>query len=91
MMKAHRSEEEDPRNFFLLEELDILSDSHLGPTKKRDSEKVFRRILASDENVYHAQSEWKINGRFVLVDRDMVEFDQDVAVGIFIVLVLIKK
>lgn len=38
------------------------------------------RILASDENVYQSQSEWKTNGRFVLVDRDMVQLDQDLPV-----------
>ena len=42
------------------------------------------RILASDENVYHSQSEWKTNGRFVLVDRDMVQLDQDVPVSWYI-------
>ena len=79
-MKAHRSDQEDPRNFFLLEELDVQSDAHLSAGKKRDSERVLRRILAADESVYQAQGDWKTNGRFVLVDRDMVEFDQDMAV-----------
>jgi hypothetical protein len=78
MRKAHRSGEEDPRNFFLLEELDVQTDT-LSAGKKRDSS-VFRRILSADESVYQAQNEWKTNGRFVLVDRDMVEFDQDLPV-----------
>ncbi|XP_052770885.1 1-phosphatidylinositol 4,5-bisphosphate phosphodiesterase epsilon-1-like [Mya arenaria] len=78
MRKAHRSGEEDPRNFFLLEELDIQSESS-SSGKKRDSEKVLRRILSADESVYQSQNEWKTAGRFVLVDRDMVEFDQDLA------------
>lgn len=80
MRKAHRSGEEDPRNFFLLEELDAQSDSQ-SSGKKRDSERVFRRILSADESVYQAQNEWKTNGRFVLVDRDMVELDQDLPVS----------
>lgn len=80
MRKAHRSGEEDPRNFFLLEELDVQTDT-LSSGKKRDSS-VFRRILSADESVYQAQNEWKTNGRFVLVDRDIVEFDQDLPVGL---------
>ncbi|KAK3593089.1 hypothetical protein CHS0354_038127 [Potamilus streckersoni] len=79
MMKAHRSDKEDPRNFFLVEELDFGLDSQLSGAKgKRDSvERIYRRILAADENVYQAQVEWKTTGRFVLVNRDMVDFDQD--------------
>ncbi|XP_053407871.1 uncharacterized protein LOC123546334 isoform X3 [Mercenaria mercenaria] len=77
MRKAHRSGEEDPRNFFLLEELDVQTDSVSSGKKRESGERVFRRILSADESVYQAQNEWKTNGRFVLVDRDMVEFDQD--------------
>ena len=43
MMKAHRSEEVDPRNFLLLEELDLSGETYTSTSKKRDSEKMFRR------------------------------------------------
>ena len=42
-MKAHRSEEIDPRNFLLLEELDLSGETYTSASKKRDSEKLFRR------------------------------------------------
>ena len=80
MRKAHRSGDEDPRNFFLLEELDVQPESQ-SSGKKRDNEKVLRRILSADESVCTSQNEWKTTGRFVLVERDMVEFDQDVPVS----------
>lgn len=79
MRKAHRSGEEDPRNFFLLEELDVQSESQTSG-KKKDCEKVLRRLLSADESVYQSQNEWKTTGRFVLVERDMVEFDKDIPV-----------
>ena len=46
-MKAHRSEEVDPRNFLLLEELDLSGESYSSVSKKRDSEKLFRRLALS--------------------------------------------
>ncbi|KAH3786899.1 hypothetical protein DPMN_165014, partial [Dreissena polymorpha] len=79
MRKAHRSGEEDPRNFFLLEELDVQSESQASG-KKKDTEKVLRRLLSADESVYQSQNEWKTTGRFVLVERDMVEFEKDIPV-----------
>lgn len=44
-MKAHRSEEVDPRNFLLLEELDLTGETYTTASKKRDSEKLFRRLM----------------------------------------------
>jgi len=82
MRKAHRSGEEDPRNFFLLEELDVQPETSTSGKKRADGgEKVLRRILSADESVYQSQNEWKTAGHFVLVERDMVDFDQDITVS----------
>ncbi|XP_062591377.1 uncharacterized protein LOC134252848 isoform X1 [Saccostrea cucullata] len=76
MMKAHRSDLEDLRNFVLVEELEVSgADSQLG--RRHSSESVERRILMDDENVYLAQSEWKTNGKFVIMDRHQAEMEEN--------------
>lgn len=76
MMKAHRSDLDDLRNFVLVEELEVSgADSQLG--RRHSSESVERRILSDDENVYLAQSEWKTNGKFVIMDRHQAETEEN--------------
>jgi hypothetical protein len=60
----------------LVEELDVQcqdGDHTPGGTstnRRHGSDKVEMRVLADDENVHEAQSEWKTTGRFVLMSRD---------------------
>ncbi|XP_041369675.1 1-phosphatidylinositol 4,5-bisphosphate phosphodiesterase epsilon-1-like [Gigantopelta aegis] len=72
MMKARRANTQDPRGFVLVEELDSqnIPDSQSAPSKHKSSERCKMRILADDENVYQAQTEWKMSCRFVLASRD---------------------
>lgn len=80
MMKAHRSDLDDLRNFVLVEELEVSgADSQLG--RRHSSESVERRILSDDENVYLAQSEWKTNGKFVIMDRHQAETEENPVCG----------
>lgn len=80
MMKAHRSDLEDLRNFVLVEELEVSgADSQLG--RRHSSESIERRILSDDENVYLAQSEWKTNGKFVIMDRHQAETEENPVCG----------
>jgi hypothetical protein len=80
MMKAHRSDLDDLRNFVLVEELEVSNvDSQLG--RRHSSESVDRRILTDDENVYLAQSEWKTNGKFVIMDRHQAEMEENPVSG----------
>lgn len=79
-MKAHRSDLDDLRNFVLVEELEVSgADSQLG--RRHSSESVERRILSDDENVYLAQSEWKTNGKFVIMDRHQAETEENPVCG----------
>lgn len=79
-MKAHRSDLDDLRNFVLVEELEVSgADSQLG--RRHSSESVERRILTDDENVYLAQSEWKTNGKFVIMDRHQAETEENPVCG----------
>lgn len=84
-MKAHRSDLDDLRNFVLVEELEVSgADSQLG--RRHSSESVERRILSDDENVYLAQSEWKTNGKFVIMDRHQAETEENPVRGSELVL-----
>lgn len=79
MKKAHRAGE-DPRNFVLVEELDVQGQGEPpsgGVTRRHGSDKVEMRVLADDENVHEAQSEWKTTGRFVLVPRDNILVEEE--------------
>lgn len=72
MMKAHRADTEDLRRFVLMEELEV-SGAETHGAKRLGGENVEKRILLDDENVYLAQSEWKTNGRFIIVNRNEEE------------------
>ena len=77
-MKAHKSDTEDLRNFVLVEELEFSSlESQSTHGRRQSSENIERRILADDENVYLAQSEWKTNGKFVIMDRQQAELEEN--------------
>lgn len=77
-MKAHRADTEDLRRFVLMEELEV-SGAETHGAKRLGGENVEKRILLDDENVYLAQSEWKTNGRFIIVNRN----EEDNLVSIF--------
>ncbi|XP_071091113.1 1-phosphatidylinositol 4,5-bisphosphate phosphodiesterase epsilon-1-like [Haliotis cracherodii] len=72
MMKSRRANTDDPRNFVLVEELEIQSanESQSGTSRRKGSERCESRVLADDENVHQVQTEWKTNGRFMLVSRE---------------------
>ncbi|KAK6186335.1 hypothetical protein SNE40_008388 [Patella caerulea] len=70
MMKAHRTNTQDPRGYVLVEETEVIGESHSIPGQPRTSDRCESRIVADDENVYHAQNEWKMKGRFVLMERE---------------------
>ena len=84
MKKAHRSGE-DPRNFVLVEELDLQGregdSTTVGSTviRRHGSDKVEMRMLADEENVHEAQCEWKSTGRFVLMPRENVVTEEEVS------------
>ncbi|ESO98394.1 hypothetical protein LOTGIDRAFT_114718, partial [Lottia gigantea] len=70
VMKAHRTNTLDPRDYVLVEEIEIVNDPHTTPGQARTSDRCDSRVLADDENVYHVQNEWKTNGRFVLMEKE---------------------
>lgn len=80
MVKARRAE--DPRQFVLLEELESTQplSSQSGTGRRRGSDKQERRILTDEENVFQAQSEWKTNGKFMLIDKESMEVELDASV-----------
>ena len=84
MKKAHRSGE-DPRNFVLVEELDLQGregdHTPVGSSvmRRHGSDKVEMRVLLDEENVHDAQCEWKTTGRFVLMPRDNVMIEEEVS------------
>lgn len=81
-MKAHRMDLDDPRGFVLIEELDMSCDNQSANAKRRGSERCERRVLSLDDNVYHAQNEWKTNGKFVLISKDLVDGEMIMQVGL---------
>ncbi|CAJ0572763.1 unnamed protein product, partial [Mesorhabditis spiculigera] len=64
-MKSRRLEL-DENEFVLVEET---GDEPCPTTTKNYPGKVNSRVLAADENVWHAQSRWKSFGRFILENR----------------------
>jgi hypothetical protein len=68
MMKSRRVEEhQDLRHYVLLEELH--QTLNFDP-KNKHVNKVEKRILADDENVYEAQKAWRNNaGKLLLLSR----------------------
>lgn len=84
-MKAHRPDALNPRNFVLVEELDFNYSSDGRSTRRQSTDKYESRVLAENESVYLAQSEWKTNGRFVLMARDLVETEETMVQHCFIV------
>lgn len=81
MMKVYRLDLDDLRNFVLVEELEVFgADFQFG--RRYSSESVERRIFSDDENVYLVQSEWKINGKFVIMDRYQAETEENFVCGL---------
>ena len=80
MKKAHRANTEDPRDFVLMEEFNCQQDSlQASSSKKTGSERTeTSRVLADDENVYAAQTDWKMTGRFVLLSRAELASEEEV-------------
>ncbi|XP_021351592.1 uncharacterized protein LOC110449213 [Mizuhopecten yessoensis] len=78
MMKAHRTDTDNLRKLLLVEELEMTGTESLGVhTRRHSGEHLERRILAPDENVYHAQSEWITNGKFVIMDQAEYESSEN--------------
>ena len=93
-MKARRANTQDPRDFVLVEELDSqnIPDSQSAPSKHKAGERTKMRILADDENVYQAQTEWKMSYRFVLASRDQAAIElSDVSNFIHKILLLSQR
>lgn len=69
MMKSRRPDEpQDPRHYVLLEELYLTV--NFDPKRKHNANKLEKRILADDENVYEAQKSWRSNaGKLLLLSR----------------------
>lgn len=80
-MKVYRLDLDDLRNFVLVEELEVFGvDFQFG--RRYSFESVERRIFSDDENVYLVQSEWKINGKFVIMDRYQAETEENFVCGL---------
>ncbi|GFN90746.1 phosphoinositide phospholipase c [Plakobranchus ocellatus] len=79
MKKAHRANLEDPRDFVLVEEFNSQPDAlQANSSKKSGNDRMeSSRILADDENVYAAQNDWKVTGRFVLLSRTEVTLEEE--------------
>ncbi|ELT88365.1 hypothetical protein CAPTEDRAFT_107647 [Capitella teleta] len=69
MMKSRKADErQDPRHHVLLEELYLTL--NFDPKHKHNVNKIEKRILADDENVYQAQKSWRNNaGKLLLHTR----------------------
>ena len=81
MKKAHRANTEDPRDFVLMEEFNSQQDTLQASSSKKtagNERTEMSRVLADDENVYAAQNDWKMTGRFVLLSRVEVALEEEV-------------
>ncbi|KAK3797679.1 hypothetical protein RRG08_054698 [Elysia crispata] len=80
MKKAHRANTEDPRDFVLMEEFNSQQDTLQASSSKKtagNERTEMSRVLADDENVYAAQNDWKMTGRFVLLSRVEVALEEE--------------
>lgn len=76
LLKARRME--NPKNFVLIEEIEIENDSACGSGNQRGKHRestttVTRRILDANENVYSCQAAWKTKGLFRLVKINEID------------------
>ena len=79
MIKAHRSDAPMLKRLVLVEELEISGTDSLGSahSRRHSGENVERRIMSMDERVYITQSEWRTNGRFVIMDLSDIEAEEN--------------
>uniref|UniRef100_A0A0L8ICG3 Phosphoinositide phospholipase C n=2 Tax=Octopus bimaculoides TaxID=37653 RepID=A0A0L8ICG3_OCTBM len=75
MMKSRRINMCDPRDFVLVQELEVLftSDTASSQRNSRTVQKCERHVLSNEDNVYQAQNEWKTFGKFILLHRNKVD------------------